>query len=99
MIELSVDLQDGFDGDTVAVQADGQEVARRENVRTRRMLGLATSLSIQIPNEATKITISVPTKGITQDLAIPAGIRSYIGASVANGKVEAIVSANPFHYA
>jgi len=98
MAVFHIDLQDGFKGDTVSILVDGREVARRENVCTRRMLGLAEAISISVPDETRQVTISIPTQGINQDVPLPA-TPSYLGASVNQGKVETFFSEKPFNYA
>lgn len=95
---VHLDLQDGFDGDTVSVEVEGREVTRKRDVKTRRMIGLAESLVVQIPDSAKAIRISVPEKGIACMVDVPKA-RTYVGASVANGGIETLVSEDPFNYA
>ena len=98
MAVFHIDLQDGFKNDTVSILVGGREVARRENVCTRRMLGLAEAISISLPDETRQVTISIPTKGINQEVPLPA-TPTYLGASVNQDRVETFFSEKPFNYA
>ena len=98
MKQVHLDLQDGFNGDTVSIESGGVEITRQRNVKTRGMIGLAESLVVNVPDDAKTIRISVPDKGIACEVAVPKA-RTYVGASVANGDIEALVSDDPFYYA
>ncbi len=41
MPTLQIDLQEGFDRETVAIQVDGREVFQKPDVTTKAQIGLA----------------------------------------------------------
>jgi hypothetical protein len=98
MSKLHVDLQEGFTGDAVNVRVNGQESLRKEGVTTKRLLGLATSSEIEVPDGAITIEISIPTKNLAKTISLEASPSNYLGVSIDKGKIEHIISQKPFGY-
>ena len=99
MTKLRVDLQEGFTGDAVDVSVNGHESLRKEGVTTKRMLGLATSSEIDVPDGTVTIEIKVPTKNLSKTISLETSASQYLGFSIEDGEIEHIVSKKPFGYA
>jgi hypothetical protein len=95
MRTLTIDLQEGFAGDEVLVRVNGSEVARRSDVRTKRMVGLACSVDVPVPDGPVTLEVEVPTKGVRGAADVR---RSCVGVSVEGSGVRFIESDEPFGY-
>jgi hypothetical protein len=98
MAKLGIDLQDGFEGDDVVVKINGQEVMRRGDVSTKRILGLAGSHRAEVGNGPVTIEVSVPSRRIEHRLEVDASNDVYVGLSLVNGRLEPIIRKKPFGY-
>lgn len=99
MSTLRVDLQEGFKDDAVDLRVNGQDGFQKEGVTTKLLLGLASSAEIEVPNGTVTIEIKVPTKNLAKTISLEVPSAKYLGISIANGKIEHIVSHEPFGYA
>src|SRR4051812_37526516 len=88
MSKLHVNLQEGFTGDAVDVKVNGQDAIHKEAVTTKRMLGLATSSEIEVPEGTVNIEIKVPTKKISKTFTLRPSESPYLGVSIRNGEIE-----------
>lgn len=52
MQELLIILQDGFNGDEVAITVNGKEARYDRDVTTRALLGMAEEVSVELPAKA-----------------------------------------------
>jgi hypothetical protein len=64
MPSLQIDFEDGFNGDTVVVRADGRELWRENDVTTNPVVSLATIARFDVPAGA-QVEVSVPTRRLT----------------------------------
>src|SRR5258706_8256545 len=64
MAQLRIDLQDGFQDDDVVVKVDGEERLRQAGVTTKKVLGLAGSVTVDVPEGQRSIELSVPSRGV-----------------------------------
>ena len=99
MSTLRVDLQEGFNDDAVDLRVNGQDGFQKEGVTTKLLLGLASSAEIEVPNGTVTIEIKIPTKNLAKTISLETPSSKYLGVSIANGKIEHIVSREPFGYA
>lgn len=99
MSTLSIDLQEGFEGDEVIVRVDGQEAARRAKVRTQRMLGLAETLQVQVPADHATVEIAVPSRRLNKRVDIRPKETPYLGVSLRGGEISVLPYPEPFGYA
>ena len=95
MPRLTIDLQEGFSGDEVIVRVNGREVERRLGVRTKRVLGLAQSVAIDVPDGAVNLEVDVPTRGVraTTDVRHP-----QLGVSLEGNGIQFVQSDEEFGY-
>jgi hypothetical protein len=96
MPRLEIDLQEGFQNDTVIIEINGEEIFYRHAIKTN----LATSLAAKIPVDKVispaSIEIRVPTRGLSK--TIVAELPAYVGVSVVDNKLEYQQSERPFRY-
>jgi hypothetical protein len=99
MTEITVDLQDGFMDDTVAVSCGGREVVREQGVTTRFQIGMAKSLQVAVPEGAEVLEVEVPTKGERATVPIDPSKPVYVGVSLTTeGQLDVTVQERPFGY-
>jgi hypothetical protein len=99
MAEITVDLQDGFVNDVVAISADGREVLRDERVKTRFQIGRARSVRIEVPEGRVTLAIEVPTRNLRATAAIDTSQPVFVGISITTEeKLEVRVQSQPFGY-
>jgi hypothetical protein len=63
MPSLQIDFEDGFDGDTVVVRADGEEVWRQEGLSTNVAISLAGIAQIEV-SESAEVEVEVETRSL-----------------------------------
>jgi hypothetical protein len=95
MRTLTLDLQDGFSGDEVIIRVNGREIERRSDVRTKRMLGLAESVEIALPDGPVTLELEVPGRRISGHTDVR---HAKVGASLAGNGMQFIQSEEPFGY-
>jgi len=98
MVTLGIDLQDGFEDDTVVMQINGEEVFRKEHVTTNLLLGLAASFETEVEKGPVSVEISVETRDIVETIPLDVSADTYLGVSVVNDRIEQIISDEPFVY-
>jgi hypothetical protein len=99
MTKITVDLQDGFMDDTVAVSAGGREVVREQGVTTRFQIGMARSLQVAVPEDAEVLEVEVPTKNARATVAIDTSKPVFVGVSLTTeGELEIRVQEQLFGY-
>jgi hypothetical protein len=96
---MLIDLQEGFNNDVVEIFVNGQSVLQREGVTTKRMLGLALSAEVEVPDGPVDIEIKVPTKNLSKTFSIKASDTPNLGISIQNGELKSITSRRRFGYA
>ena len=99
MSKLHVDFQEGFTHDEIDLRINEQERFHKEGVTTNRLLGLASSAEIEVPNGRVTIEIKIPTKNLAKTISLETSGSEYLGVSIEKGSIEHIVSKNPFGYA
>ena len=99
MSRLRVDLQEGFAGDDVDIRINGRESLHKEGVTTKRVLGLATSSEIEVPDGPVSVEIEVPTKQLSKTISLEGAESSHLGVSIQDGEIKVIVSSKRFGYA
>lgn len=100
MASLRVDLQEGFADDEVTVKINGSESLHRTGVTTKRMLGLATSSEIEVPDDGpVTVKVEIPTRHLSKSLLLSVSDSRHLGVSIQNGEIKFIVSEKAFGYA
>lgn len=99
MSKLFVDFQEGFAHDEVQVRVNGQERLKKAGVTTNRLLGIASSEEIEVPDGRITVDIQIPTKNLSKTISLEISGSEYLGVSIENGRIEHIASQKPFGYA
>jgi hypothetical protein len=99
MSKLRVDFQEGFTNDEIDLRLNGQELLKKAGVTTNRLLGLASSAEVEVPNGRVTIEITIPTKNLAKTISLESSGSEHLGVSIENGRIEHIVSQQPFGYA
>jgi hypothetical protein len=97
MPRLRIDLQEGFNNDTVAVRVDGAEVFRKTGVKTRPPVGVAESFEVEASDPA-HVEIEVATKQQSAAVDLHVSEFPYLGVSSSGGGLELNPSRELFRY-
>ena len=98
MAKLGLHLQEGFTGEEVVVRVNGEERLRREGVRTRRVLGLAEHVELDVDDGPLSIEVSVPARGLEKRIELEADDKVYVGISLSGGDLRVITRKTAFGY-
>ena len=85
---LRIDLQGGFDRDTVEIWVDEERRWREETVTTKFTLDLAASVPLEVPDGAADVRVTLPERGIEQVLEALVAGETYIVVRVENDRLE-----------
>ena len=99
MPALNIDLQSGFENDTVVIMVNHNEEFRKENVQTQLLTGYAESVSIGIEKGSVSIDIIIETKNLKKEINTRVLAATYLGVSIITGNIEHMISEEPFGYA
>ncbi|WP_019015081.1 hypothetical protein [Elioraea tepidiphila] len=97
MPAITLDLQEGFAGETVEVRLDGREVWRGE-VRTDWSIGLAERVQVEVPAGGGTVSVTVPSRPASIDLVLKPGEAPVLGVSLIGGGLVSRRSDEPFRY-
>ncbi len=93
-----MDLQEGFEGDEVAILVNGREAARRDGVRTLTMIGLAESVELAVEASLVEVEVRLPRRGLSARATVDTARHPYLGCSVKGGTLELESRSDPFGY-
>jgi anti-sigma factor RsiW len=94
---ITLDLQEGFAGETVEVRLDGREVWRGE-ARTDWSIGLAERVQVEVPAGGGTVSVTVPSRPASIDLVLKPGEAPVLGVSLIGGGLVSRRSDEPFRY-
>ncbi len=98
-VSLHLALQNGFLDDEVVVRVNGNEVFRKQGVKTRTQVGLADTIEVGIEHGRARIEISLPARDIAEALEIDVTKPTYIGVSVdPEDGIRYAIQYRPFRY-
>jgi hypothetical protein len=98
MAKLGLHLQEGFSDDEIVIKINGKERMRREKVSTRRVLGLAEHVEIDVDDGPLSIEVSMPAHGLEKRVELEASDKVYVGISRAGDDLRVITRKTPFGY-
>jgi hypothetical protein len=84
---IHIALEDGFDGDTVAIRVDGVEAYRGEGVTTRTQISHAASAELEVPDGTARLEIDVPTRGAREIVDLDPSTAN-VAVSLRDGRIE-----------
>ena len=88
MATLRIDLQGGFDRETVEIWIDEERRWREESVTTKFTLDLAASVPLEVPDGPTDVRVVLPEKAIEQALEALVAGETYVVARVENDRLQ-----------
>ena len=94
---LCIDLQDGFHDDTVHIRVNNQLLAEKENVTSSPLTGIATYLETTVQGTF-KLEVAVVNRGLTDQRTMQIVTDTYVGVSIMAGRLDVIISHEPFGY-
>jgi len=95
---LKIDLQDGFNEDSVIIDINGHEIFRGQKVSTKLLLGFADIIETQVPEGNSEIRISLPDRSMESRISLHIEKDTYLGISLTKKGVESHFSETPFPY-
>ena len=99
MHPLNINLQEGFEDDTVVIRVNGAEVLHQQHVKTRQQIGFAAETTATVPAGTVALEIALPVKGITGNIDIDMQAPMWAGVSLDSGSVlQFKISQTPFGY-
>lgn len=100
MPRLQIDLQDGFNGDSVSLSVNGAQVLNESGLSTRQQVGVARSVQTEVDTATAVVELRVMNRNIHQRTEIPMNVDQYVGLSVGPGNsVREVRRDRPFEYA
>jgi hypothetical protein len=97
--DVTLDLREGFDGDTVEIRATGLPDIRLDDVSTRLQIGRAHSLPL--PGAVKALVIELPRRGVKAQIELQPGRPLWLGVSLSRDgrRLEVRQQLEPFGYA
>jgi hypothetical protein len=88
---LRIELQDGFDGDTVVCTLDGHEVARLSDVQSSLVTSLADVAEVEVPDEGPlTVSVTLPARGLQATARVEdPRTQRWVVARVVDGRLTA----------
>ena len=100
MRELTIDLQNGFEDDTVLIKMNGAEVFQATSVSTRYQIGLARSVKLDAGEARSAIEIILPDRALSKSVELDTSSPVYLGVSLTpEREITHRTSSGPFLYA
>lgn len=98
MVQLHIDLQEGFTGNSIIMKVNGDEVFNKKDVQTKLLLGYADTFEVKTPEGMVDIEIEVADRNLTRTITLQVSKTTYLGLSLQASHIEYIVSDKPFGY-
>lgn len=98
MVTISIDLQEGFEDDTLVLYVNNQEMYRKEAVTTRLILGIADSIQFEIPQGQMILEVVLPKRKLSWKQELSASEPVFIGIAIRESRLIPRISATPFTY-
>lgn len=99
MTTLTVVLEEGFDGDDVAIRCAGDVVFSSDAVTTRPQVGVARRFTVDVPEGDVELSVDVPSRGTSADVHVEARDGTHVGISIVGDQVVHRSAGEPFRYA
>jgi len=95
---LTVDLQDGFEGDEVIVRVDGKPVYHEPQVSTLTMIGRATGFTAETSQSPVDVEVDLPKRQLTDRFSVDVTATPHVGISVSGDQLTHRLSSEAFGY-
>ena len=99
MTLLHIALQEGFVDDDVVIKVNRTKVYQKNMVKTRFQIGLADYVDLDISKKKATITVSLPSKDLSNSIQVDLSSPVYLGVSITmEHQVDFKVSSTPYGY-
>ncbi|QRM56679.1 hypothetical protein [Sinorhizobium sp. BG8] len=88
MPTLTVDLQEGFEGDEVVIAVDGRELFRKQGVKTRHQIGLAERVRLEVEAKQCSLRVSLPERSLKRELSVDCAAEPTLAVSLIGGQID-----------
>ena len=85
---LRVDLQGGFDRDTVEIWVDEERRWREESVTTKFTLDLAASVPLEVPDGPADVRVVLPERALAQALEALVAGETYVVVRLEDNRLQ-----------
>ena len=87
MATLRIDLQGGFENDTVEIWLDEELRQREDGVTTNLSVDLASSVPLVVPDGPADVRIALPERGLEETVEALVAGDTYVTARIENGRL------------
>ena len=87
MSTLRIDLQGGFENDTVEIWLDEELRQREDGVTTNLSVDLASSVPLVVPDGPADVRIALPERGLEETVEALVAGDTYVTARIENGRL------------
>jgi hypothetical protein len=88
VIPLTLDLQEGFEGDQVVIAIDGHEQFRKSGIRTRLQIGLAERVRLDVEPGQHILNVSLPGRNTQGERRFDAASEPILAVSYVEGRID-----------
>jgi hypothetical protein len=99
MSQLAVVLEEGFDGDEVAVRVGDEIAFSSDRVTTRPQIGVAERFTVDVRPGPVVLNVEVASRGLVADVPVDVHDGTHVGISIAGDQVVHRTADEPFRYA
>ncbi len=99
MSQLAVVLEEGFDGDEVAVRVGDEIAFSSDQVTTRPQIGVAQRFTVDVRPGPVVLNVEVASRGLVADVPVDVRDGTHVGISIARDQVVHRTADEPFRYA
>jgi hypothetical protein len=80
-------LQDGFDGDEVAIRVDGEEAYHGEGITTRTQISHAADMELEVPDHPFTLEVDVPSRDVRDTVQVDPHANPNVTVSLRDGRL------------
>ena len=88
MSTLRIDLQGGFENDTVEIWLDEELRQREDAVTTNLSVDLASSVPLAVPDGPVDVRIALPERGLEETVEALVAGDTYVVGRIENGRLQ-----------
>ena len=99
MTTVALVLEEGFDGDEVAVRVGDDVVFSSTEVTTRPQIGVAQRVTVDVPAGEVVLSVEVASRGVAADVPVVVRDGTHVGISIVGDQVVHRTAGEPFRYA
>lgn len=98
MPTLTIDLQEGFSGESAEIVVDGTLFARESRIVSRMQIGYAGRVAVEVAPGVHAVEIRVPERGLSLMRSVDAGKTPHLGVSMEENTLRVQAADQPFGY-